>query len=98
MTYPVMTLKQLAQRGGKITRVEVEPFRAVGTTYLKLIRIEAVYGVNQDACVVDVSKAFNGVEAVPADYFKRELVRWARREGIYGHAVGLLGPNVVVVQ
>jgi hypothetical protein len=82
-----MTLKQVSEAGGKVTRVRVltEMVPMAG----RFCDISYVHATLPDGKTVDVCNV--GVNnMVPMRALKGELIKWAKAEGVFAKGLGLL--------
>jgi hypothetical protein len=82
-----MTLKQVAEAGGKITRVRVltESVPMAG----RFCDVSYVHATLPDGTTVDVCNV--GVNNMtPMRELKGELIKWAKAEGVFAKGLGLL--------
>lgn len=87
-TEEAMPLRELGARGGKIVRV-----RWIGGDYImgrgKCYDLSYVHGVLKDGTRVSITH-LPAAFLVPRRELKKELIEWAREEGVYAKGLGLL--------
>lgn len=81
-----LTLAEVAERGGKITRLRLL------TEYVPVLRaritdVSYIHATLPDGSVHDV---YNGANVQYFHQIKKDLIEWATREGVYAKSLGLL--------
>lgn len=76
-----LTLKQLAEEGGKITRV-----RLIGER--RIVDVSYIHAELPDGTLVTVNNGLDNL--LPLRSIKGKMIEWAKREGVFAKNVGLL--------
>lgn len=79
-----VTLAEVARRGGKVTRVRFLTERTPRGVVADLSYVHAVIDGKRHNVRVDMGYL------IPRHQLKGELIAWAKREGVYAKALGLL--------
>jgi hypothetical protein len=81
-----MTLREVRDAGGRITRVRILTERVQGRTFCDISYIHATL---PDGKVVDVANVTVD-NLTPRHKLMGALIAWAKAEGVYGKGIGLL--------
>lgn len=79
------SLKQVAEEGGRITRLRILTERTYGGT---LCDVSYIHATLPSGATVPVQNHLNNL--TPLKALKGELIKWAAREKVYAKALGLL--------
>lgn len=79
------SLKEIAEAGGHIVRVRILTDRIMGQT---LCDISYIHASLPDGKIVPVQNLLNNL--TPFRDLKKEMIDWAKREGVFAKGVGLI--------
>jgi len=81
-----MSLKEVSDAGGTISRLRILTEVVPGTG--RLCDISYIHATLPSGETVDVYNGLNGL--LPMRNLKKELIDWAKREGVFAKGIGLL--------
>jgi hypothetical protein len=80
-----LSLKEVSDAGGKITRVRLLTERVMGRT---LCDVSYIHATLPDGTTVNVQNGLNNL--TPYRTLKAEMIAWAKREGVFAKGIDLL--------